>query len=202
MAMKIGILGGTFNPIHNGHLLIAQNALDQFHLDKIWFMPAAIPPHKQDLTIMDAKHRMQMILRGIEGNASFELNPRELIQGGVSYTYVTLNELKKECPENEYYFIIGADSLKKFKTWKEPGKILEAATLLVAVRDHVKGQELDGLIEEITSAYGGRIERIYTPEFNVSSQEIRQRIQDGHSIRYLLPDNVCEYITQEHLYEA
>ncbi len=199
--MKIGILGGTFNPIHNGHLLIAQNAFDQFGLDKIWFMPAAIPPHKQDANILEARHRMQMILRGISGNPAFELNPRELFKGGVSYTYETLEELREECPENEYYFIIGADSLKKFKTWKNPEIILKYATILVAVRDHVAGEEMKGLIEDITTSYGGNIEQIFTPEFDVSSQEIRQRVIQNHSIRYLLPDEVCDYIISEHLYK-
>lgn len=200
--MKIGILGGTFNPIHYGHLLIAQNALDQFGLDKVWFMPAATPPHKQDANILDAKHRMQMILRGIQGNASFELNPRELLKGGISYTFETLEELKNECPEHNYYFIIGADSLLKFHTWKNPEIILKHATILVAVRDHVAGEEMQTLINEIKSIYGGRIEQIFTPEFDVSSHEIRERVTKNHSIRYLIPDEVCDYIIDEQLYKG
>lgn len=199
--MKIGILGGTFNPIHYGHLLIAQNALDQFHLDKIWFMPAAIPPHKQGADILDARNRMQMILRAIEGNCSFEMNPRELLKGGVSYTYETLQELTKECPENEYYFIIGADSLLKFHTWRHPEIILQHATVLVAVRDHVAGAEIESVIKKLTAELGGNIMQIYTPEFDVSSHEIRQRVDMNHSIRYLLPDSVCDYIIQENLYK-
>ena len=200
--MKIGILGGTFNPIHNGHLLIAQNALDQFDLDKIWFMPAAIPPHKQEANILDARHRMQMILRAIDGNSSFELNPRELFKGGISYTYQTLEELKNECPENEYYFIIGADSLMKFHTWKYPELILKYAEVLVAVRDHVAGEQMKETMVKITSEFGGHIQQIYTPEFNVSSQEIRNRVNMRHSIRYLLPDAVCQYILDENLYKG
>lgn len=199
--MRIGILGGTFNPIHYGHLLIAQNALDQFQLDKIWFMPAAIPPHKQDANILEARHRMQMILRAIEGNASFEMNPRELFKGGVSYTFETLEELTRECPENEYYFIIGADSLIKFSTWKNPEIILKHATILVAVRDHVAGEEMNERIKDITNSYGGTILQIYTPEFDVSSHEIRERVTKNHSIRYLLPEEVCNYIIQENLYK-
>ncbi len=192
--MKIGILGGTFNPVHYGHLLIAQNALDQFGLDKIWFMPAAIPPHKQNSDILDARHRMQMILRAISDNPAFELNPRELLKGGISYTFETLTQLCEECPENEYYFIIGADSLIKFNTWKHPEIILKHATLLVAVRDHVAGEKLLEISKDIQSMYGG-------PEFDVSSQEIRTRIKNNHSVRYLLPDDVCDYILSENLYK-
>ncbi len=199
--MKIGILGGTFNPIHYGHLLIAQNALDQFDLDKIWFMPAAIPPHKQNADILDSKHRMQMILRAIQDNPAFELNPRELLKGGISYTFETLTQLKEECPENEYYFIIGADSLMKFQTWKNPEVILNHVTLLVAVRDHVAGEKLLGISEEIRLKYGGQIHLIYSPEFNVSSNEIRSRIKHHHSVRYLVPDEVCNYILSENLYK-
>lgn len=199
--MKIGILGGTFNPIHFGHLLIAQNALDQFGLDKIWFMPAAIPPHKQEQDILEARHRMQMILRAVEDNPAFELNPRELLQGGVSYTYQTLEALKNECPDNEYFFILGADSLKKFKTWKNPEKILQDTIILAAVRDHVVNEEINGIIAEITNEMGGIIKQIYTPEFNVSSHEIRDRVKKGHSIRYLVPDAVAEYILSQNLYQ-
>ena len=199
--MKIGILGGTFNPVHYGHLLIAQNALDQFGLDKIWFMPAAIPPHKQNSDILDARHRMQMILRAISDNPAFELNPRELLKGGISYTFETLTQLREECPKNEYYFIIGADSLIKFNTWKHPEIILKHATLLVAVRDHVAGEKLLEISKDIQSMYGGAIQLIYSPEFDVSSQEIRTRIKNNHSVRYLLPDDVCDYILSENLYK-
>lgn len=198
--MKIGIMGGTFNPIHNGHLLIAENAHDQFDLDEVWFMPAGIPPHKQNMGILDKEIRCELILQAIKDVTYFSLERREVDDAKISYTYLTLTDLKDEYPENEFYFIMGADSLAYFDKWKKPDIILEKAAILVAVRDELDTENVNDKIEQIKKIYNGNIFPIVTPNFCVSSAEIRRRIETGRSIRFLVPEAVQKIIKEQNLY--
>lgn len=198
--MKIGIMGGTFNPIHNGHLLIAENAYHQYGLDQIVFLPAGIPPHKQHMGILDKDHRCAMIDLAIENIPYFRLDRREVDAAQISYTYLTLTQLKEENPEDEFFFIMGADSLAYFDKWKNPKIILNKATVLAAVRDEFDTGALKQEIKRITDKLGGNIGFITTPEFDVSSQNIRNRVACGQSIRFLVPDKVRDYILYHNLY--
>lgn len=198
--MRIGIMGGTFNPIHNGHLLIAENAYDQFHLDKVLFVPAGIPPHKQQLEILDKELRCAMIEAAIGNVPYFKLDRREIDSMEISYTAATLTQLSIEQPDNTFYFIMGADSLAYLDKWRSPEIILSHATILAAVRDTMETEQLNAEIHRITQLIPGDIKPIYTPTFNVSSKEIRQRIKDHRSIRYLVPESVDRFITEKKLY--
>lgn len=141
-----------------------------------------------------------MVRLAISDNPGFELSTMETDSGGISYSYLTLEALKEQNPAMELFFILGADSLQKFRTWMEPARILEAATILAAVRDECEILELEHTAREIVKMYGGQIQTIRTPMFQVSSHEIRKRVCRGETIRYLVPKQVEEYILQHGLY--
>ncbi|MBE5906908.1 MAG: nicotinate-nucleotide adenylyltransferase [Lachnospiraceae bacterium] len=198
--MKVGIFGGTFNPIHNGHLLIAENAYTQFQLDKVVFLPAGIPPHKQSMGILDGKRRIEMVASAIKDIPYFTYDPIEVEQQCVNYTYQTLYTLKQTHDSWDLYFIMGADSLLYFDKWVKPDAILQQATILAAVRDGVDTTDLQEKIESIRRQYSGNLGIIHTPEFNVSSHDIRKRVADKQSIRFLVPEAVRTIIQEEKLY--
>lgn len=198
--LKIGIMGGTFDPIHYGHLLIAENAADQFGLDQVWFIPTGNPPHKETSNISEAKYRCDMIKLAISGNPKFSLSLREVEDTEVCYTYRTLTALCEEFPENQFYFIMGADSLYEFETWRKPEIICEKAKLLAAVRDYVDEKKLEKQINFLKEKYQAEIFRLTTPNFSISSHNIRARVREGKTTRYLLPENVRKYIAKEKLY--
>ena len=131
---RIGIMGGTFDPIHMGHLILGEKAYEQLHLDKVLFMPSGNPPHKRNRKGRATdEQRVEMVRRAVFGNPHFELSLIEMHENGYTYTYHTLETLKAQSPDTEYYFIIGADSLYSFDTWMEPERICQACTLVVAV---------------------------------------------------------------------
>lgn len=198
--MKIGIMGGTFNPIHNGHLLIAEHAHDQFQLDEVWFMPAGVPPHKQNMGIMPKDIRCRLIKAAIKDVSYFSLCRREVDSTEISYTYKTLTQLTLDFPEDEFYFIMGADSLAYFDKWKAPDIILSKATILAAVRDEMDLDEVNYKIGKIKEQFTGNIFPIITPSFNVSSAEIRKRLSEGRSTRFLVPEAVWTIINDQNLY--
>ena len=141
---KVGIMGGTFDPIHIGHLILGEAAYEQFGLDEVWFLPAGNPPHKRNRAgrAKDAQ-RVEMVRRAIASNPHFVLCTKEMEDEGYTYSYRTLEAMRKEHPGTEFYFIIGADSLFTFDEWKEPARICRACTLIVAVRDHASSDELN-----------------------------------------------------------
>ncbi len=200
--MRIGIMGGTFNPIHNGHLLIAENAYHQFELDKVLFMPAGIPPHKQNQGILDGEIRCSLVEAAISDISYFELDEREVNCNEISYTYRTLAKMKEEHPADDFFFIMGADSLLYFDKWVKPDEILRYATVLVAVRDSVDVTMLKNKMNSITAELGGTMGFITTPEFDVSSKEIRNRISKSNSIRFLVPEMVRRNILDNNLYKS
>jgi nicotinate-nucleotide adenylyltransferase len=199
---RIGILGGSFDPIHIGHLLIAEYAREQLQLTEVRFTPAAISPLKQDKQVTDAKHRVEMIRLAIGGNVHFELDERELRRVGPSYTVDTLAELKFEIPETELVFIMGADSLADLHAWREPERICQLAFLAIAARGGRPAPDLDQLRrylphDQVASA----AEHILKlPQLEISSTDIRQRVRSGKSIRYQVPAAVEAYITAAKLY--
>ena len=200
---KIGIMGGTFDPIHIGHLILGENAYLQFHLDKVWFMPSGNPPHKINREGRATnKERIDMVRYAISSNPHFELSLAEMHERGFNYTKETLERLKKIHPDTDYYFIMGADSLFQFEEWREPDKICKLCTIVVAVRDHVRKEQLDQKICEISKKYDASIVKLDTPNIDISSRTVRKWLKEGKSIRYYVPDDVISYIQKRNLYRG
>lgn len=197
---KIGILGGTFNPIHTGHLLLAENAFNQFQLDKTIFLPSGNPPHKKNVNYIDAVHRAKMVELAIQDNPHFEISYNEINRKGITYTSDTLKMMKNEHPENKLYFILGADSLFTFDKWHEPDIICRCCTILVATREELHVQEIEARMEFLKDKLHAEVFRLILPDFDVSSNLIRKRINQGNTIKYLVPEKVLEYIQKMNLY--
>ena len=198
---KIGIMGGTFDPIHMGHLILGEQSYEQFQLDKVLFMPSGNPPHKRDRAGRASDNqRVDMVRLAIEDNPHFELSLAEMHETGYTYTYRTLEELKEQNPDTDYYFIIGADSLFTFDEWKEPARICRACTLVVAVRDHASSDELNQEIKRLSAEYEGRFTLLDTMNIDVSSHQIRSWVSEGKSLKYYVPDPVISYMKENGIY--
>lgn len=198
---KIGIMGGTFDPIHLGHLILGEKAYEQFGLEKVLFLPSGNPPHKKDRNgrATDSQ-RVEMVRRAIAGNAHFGLSLLEMDGTGYPYTYRTLERLRREHPDEEYYFIIGADSLFTLEEWREPGRICQNCKIAVAIRDHTDRATLEKEMARISAKYQGTFFRLDTPDVEISSAHIREWIRDGETIRYYVPDPVREFIYENNIY--
>ena len=198
---KIGIMGGTFDPIHMGHLILGEQSYEQFQLDKVLFMPSGNPPHKRNRAGRASDgQRVDMVRLAIEDNPHFELSLAEMHETGYTYTYRTLEELKEQNPDTDYYFIIGADSLFTFDEWKEPARICRACTLVVAVRDHASSDELNQEIKRLSAEYEGRFTLLDTMNIDVSSHQIRSWVSEGKSLKYYVPDPVISYMKENGIY--
>ena len=194
-------MGGTFDPIHMGHLILGEKAYEQFHLDKVLFMPSGNPPHKRNRKGRATdEQRVEMARRAVSSNPHFELSLIEMYENGYTYTYHTLETLKAQNPDTEYYFIIGADSLYSFDTWMEPGRICQACTLVVAVRNHTSLDELDAAMEQLSLKYHGTFVQLDTMNIDVSSEMLRAWVGDRKSVRYYIPDSVISYIEENQIY--
>lgn len=202
--MRIGIMGGTFDPIHNGHLMLGEYAYRKFDLDEVWFMPNGNPPHKQDVSIRRmTDHRIRMTELAIEDIPYFKLCTYETDRTEKSYTYETMECFHERYPEHEFYFIIGADSLLALDSWKCPQRLLQLVTILAAYRDDMDTpEEMDSRIRYLNRKYHGDIRLLRTPVVSVSSRDIRRRIREGLSYDYLMPDKTAEYIKQYHIYQG
>lgn len=199
--VRIGIIGGTFDPIHIGHLIIAQNAVTQYHLDQILFIPTGHSPHKDDKEIEQSAHRLEMIRLSIKNNPDFYFSAMEINAARTSYTYLTLQEFHRTYPDWELYFIMGADSLDYLDKWMEPAEICRLATLLVAIRDDLDMNRIKNKAAELKRLYEADIRPIITPNVSVSSHNIRERVAKGEPIRYLVTPEVEEYIAHQCLYQ-
>ena len=182
--MKIGIMGGTFDPIHNGHLMLGHAAYETFSLDQIWFMPNGNPPHKKSETIKStAEDRMKMTSLAIAPFPEFVLQPYEALREEVSCSYQTMEYFKEMYPEDEFYFIIGADSLMAIETWVHPERIFPTCTILATYRDEIKTkEEMDQQIHHLSEKYGAQVLLMETPLMPVSSHELRASLQAGESV--------------------
>jgi nicotinate-nucleotide adenylyltransferase len=199
---RIGIFGGSFDPIHLGHLLIAEQFRNELSLDMVKFIPAKISPFKLDYTPTADKHRLEMIKLAVGANPHFELDPIEIQRGGVSYTVDTIEQLQVSEPQASWYLLIGADSLKDFRKWKSPDRLLSLVHLVVAHRGGYSDPDwtqLQGIVsdEELRSIQQRRLD---IPVMEISSTGIRNRIEQGRSIRYLVPAPVEVYIREHQLY--
>lgn len=199
---RIGVLGGTFDPIHKGHLMIGRYAYEEYGLDEIWFMPSGIPPHKKDHTITETKERCEMVRLAIADFPYFKLSEFEVNREGNTYTAETLRLLKQEFPQHHFYFIIGADSLFQLETWYHPELVMSQTTLLVAGRDYPDAPcSMEERIAELTKRYHARIFRIHCGELDAASAEIRKKIATGEPVTDYLPDAVMLYISSRKLYQ-
>lgn len=192
---RLGILGGTFNPIHIAHLLVAEQVAEARQLGKVLFIPTCIPPHKNSPDIAPPEDRYRMTVLATEANPRFEVSRIELDRPGRSFTKDTLQQLLEIYPESELFYIIGSDAVAELSTWREPELVLELATFLVAMRP---GHDLARIEERFTK----RIEVVHVSGLDVSSTDIRERVRKGLSIRYLVPLKVEQYIAQKGLYQG
>lgn len=196
--MKVGILGGTFDPIHNAHIKIAQEALKQFELDKILIMPTPYPPHKDKERIASNFHRANMVKLAISPFDRIEFSDFELNSHDVTYTADTLHMLKELHPENEYYFILGSDSIASFMSWYRPDVILKFAKIIAVKRDDESSKKMQTKIDEIEEKYHVRIQILSMPALDISSSYIR--CSDYSQIQSMVPEAVYEYIVENKLY--
>lgn len=198
MGNRVGIMGGTFNPVHYGHLRLASSAQEQVLLDKVLFIPSGTSYMKNN--VLETQKRVDMVALAIEAYPQFELSLIETQKPGNTYTFETLHDLTKSNPDTQYFFIIGADSLFQIEEWKCPEQIFQLATLVCAVRDDYT---LDIIRKkgEALSKLGADIIYLNTPKWDVSSSEIRARVRRRMPIHDLVPPKVVYYIEQEHLYE-
>ena len=197
---KIGVMGGTFNPIHIGHLLMAKWAKEFVKLDAVIFMPAGNPYMKDPGEIVDGRIRLEMVRSAVEGQKDCYVSDMEIQRSGRTYTYETLQELHSRYPDAELYFIAGADCLYAFDKWVHPEQILANSKLIAAARNGTATQEMKRTRDELMQRFGGEIILLEFPTLEVSSTMLRQRVREGKSIRYLTPDSVCGYIYENHLY--
>lgn len=197
---RVGILGGTFDPIHVGHLMTAEAVRDEYHLDKVIFIPAAVPPHKQNQDVTEAMHRYVMTVLATCSNHNFEVSDIEMNRPGPSYTIDTIRELLERFGEDtEFYFITGADAIQEIHTWDRIEELLEMCHFIGASR---QGCLPD--VNQIKASFGElgkrKIHRLETPELEISSTDIRNRIKKGYSIKYIVPTAVEQYIYKQGLY--
>lgn len=198
---KIGIIGGTFNPIHYGHLLLGEQAIEICQLDQVMFLPSGTSYMKDYQHILPGEIRLKMVELAIKGNPHFFASDMEVKRTGYSYTADTLLELHQMYPEYSLSFIIGADNLFSIETWKDPDIIFQNCTLIAAFRNNHKEEELISKKLELEQKYGAHIILLPERRVDISSSEIRERIKNDKSVSYLLPGNVLEFIKDNHFYE-
>jgi nicotinate-nucleotide adenylyltransferase len=201
---RIGLLGGSFNPIHMGHLILAQSALEAFDLAQVWFIPAAQPPHKGTGAVLPAAHRLAMVEAAIEGDWRYEVNQLELLRPGPSYAIDTVRELRECYPAEDLCFIIGSDTLTELHLWKDINDLLPLCRFLTLARPGWDISEITPERIKLASPWPERLlaDTAETRRIDISSSDIRHRVAEGLSIRYLVPPAVEMYIAEHHLYRS
>ncbi|HEX4590438.1 MAG TPA: nicotinate-nucleotide adenylyltransferase [Gemmataceae bacterium] len=196
--MRIGVFGGAFDPVHYGHLLLAEQAREQVRLDQVWFVPAARHPFKATTTVAPFDRRAEMLRLAVAGHDAFRVDEIEKNRPGLSYTADTLDELKRQHPGNEFFLLVGSDTLPDLPKWHEPQRIVRAATLVIRERPGFPITPLADLQAAIGEPV--RIEIITVPLNDLSSHDIRKRVAQDRSIRYMTPRAVEVYIREKGLY--
>ena len=189
--MKLGILGGSFNPLHLGHLILAQEAKEQLGLEKVFFVPCATPPHKSGEDLLSASHRLEMVRRSVEGNPAFEVSDTEIQRGGISYSVETLRHFHIQFPSAEFYFLIGSDALSGLYAWKEAEELFRLCRFVIAERPQFP-----------INIFPSQLLRLEMPTIDISSHDIRQRLKEEKSVRYLVPESVHDYLLKHLLYRS
>ncbi len=197
---KIGILGGSFDPIHQGHLNIAESARAEFSLDEVWFIPAGHSPNKEESSMTAAKVRAEMTALALLDYPYFKMSPMEIEAQGTSYTYRTLTKLCERYPDVQFYFIMGADSLDYLEEWKHPEIICQKAVLLTAVRDEMDVAQIEQKIRELKKLFYAEIYPVYGGRTDISSSALRRQLAVAEEKPPMLPDAVWEYICAHGIY--
>lgn len=196
-ARRVGVMGGTFNPIHNGHLVAAEEARHAFALEEVVFVPAGHPWQKEHTDVAPAEHRYLMAVIATANNPAFTVSRIEIDRDGPTYTIDTLRALRAERPGAELHFITGADAVLQILSWKDPGAVLREARFIAATRP---GYDLERLEKELPEGLEDRVAVLEIPALAISSTDVRRRASEGRPIRYLVPDGVAAYIEKTGLY--
>jgi nicotinate-nucleotide adenylyltransferase len=198
--LKTGVLGGTFDPIHNAHIMVAEEAISSLDLTEVLFIPTAQTPLKEDLPMSAVEHRVQMVRLAIADNPHFKLSTVEIDRPGTSYTIDTISELRDKLgAENELFFIVGWDSLSQLHRWREPARIVQMCRLVAVPRPGYSLPDLDSLEKDVPGL-SQKLIVLDKPEIDISSTSIRERVARGLSIDQLVPPPVADYIKQNRLY--
>jgi nicotinate-nucleotide adenylyltransferase len=202
--MRLGLFGGTFDPVHYGHLLLAECCREQLALDQVWFMPAAVPPHKRDAALTDGMKRVDMLRLATGGQAAFVVSTMELDRGGISYTVDTLQAIHGQMPRSELFLLIGSDSLADLPSWRQPERICELAMPVVVRRAGGPPADFSALASFVSADRLSTIRdlAVEMPLVEFSASDIRRRTAVGSSIRYRTPRAVEQYIAAERLYRT
>ncbi len=200
--VRLGIFGGSFDPVHYGHLLLAEYCREHNGLDEVWFVPAAVSPHKLDRRPSSDKARVAMLELATGGHAKFRVSTVELDRGGVSFTVDTLRSIRDQRPKAELYFLMGSDSLADFHTWKEPHEICQLATPVVVARPNSPAPDLKPLLKFVDDVRTESLQRaqVEMPQIDISSTDLRRRVSTQRSIRFQTPRAVEKYIETQRLY--
>lgn len=199
---KIGIMGGTFDPIHLGHVTMAREAMLQADLARVLFMPSKIPPHKRGQMISDEKQRAEMVCLAIQNETGFEFSAFELAREGITYTAETLQLFHAEHLKDRLYFIMGGDSFMQLEEWYQPEKIMAIAVILAVSRDGLTQEQMQARGEMLRQKYQAEIQIVQMPQMDISSTEIRERVCAGRKIDGLVPEAVAEYIQKQGIYRG
>ncbi len=202
--MRLGIFGGSFDPVHQGHLLLAECCREQAHLDEVWFVPASIPPHKQTWQLSAAEHRVAMLELACAGHPPFRVSTLELDRGGVSYTVDTLAAIRALHPSDALFLLLGGDSIRDLSNWREPRRICELATPLVVCRPPFAEPDWSALMAWLSAEQVAaiRAQSVEMPQLDISSRDLRRRVSEHRSIRYQTPRAVERYIETHGLYAS
>ncbi|MEO2013109.1 MAG: nicotinate-nucleotide adenylyltransferase [Fuerstiella sp.] len=198
--MKLGILGGTFDPVHYGHLLLAETCRQQLSLDQVRLVPAGSPPHKTGMNITDGHARADMLQLAVSGYPEFVVDRREIRREGQSFTVQTLADFRNDFAEAELFFLMGADSLRDIPTWREPNRIFELATIVAVNRPGLPEPTHSQVVDWIGDDLAKRVKSVAMPGTDISSTDLRQRVRDGQGLRFLVPRAVEAYLDQHEVY--
>lgn len=197
---KIGIMGGTFNPIHIGHLLLAERAMEDKELDEVWVIPTGCSYMKRNVDVVSGEERYAMTKLAVADQDRIRCLDIEIKRCGYTYSYETLEQLQNEYPDDEFYFIFGADCLFTIEKWKYPERIFGICKVIAAVRNGSSIVEMEQKRKELEERFHAQISLLPFPNLEISSTNLRERIRQGKSVRYLIPDAVIDYIEEKHFY--
>lgn len=200
--MRLGLFGGTFDPPHLGHLILAEQCREQCALDEVWMLPSGQPPHKRSGEMTAGDRRAEMIELAVAGHPAFRVDRRELKRTGTTYTVDTLRQFHDEDPARELFFLIGADSLADLPGWRQPAQILQLATIVAVNRGDRPFPDTSALVDTVGSELAARVVRVTIPGIDLSSTDLRRRVREGRSIRYFVPRAVEAYIREHQLFRG
>ena len=198
--MRLGLFGGSFDPVHYGHLVLAEQCREQCRLDEVWFVPTRNPPHKRDRLLTPAEERVEMLELAVAGYPVFQVSRIELDREGLTYTVDTLQQLHNDASERELFFLIGADSLMDLPHWRQPQRIGQLATIVAVNRGDRPLPSPADLQHTLGPNLAARVQLVTMPGIDLSSTDIRRRVREGRSIRFLVPRAVEVYIAEKGLY--